>query len=265
MFAGKHQPDRDALSAYLDGELAASRTSELETHVASCAACAEALEGMREVRSMLRAMPEAEAPRSFRLRQADIAAPRRGIPAPPTPLMRAMPLLSAAAVIVFAVTVGFDLAGNGSRGDSESSALLNNFSDGTIASQYAPDERELAEPGAADAATTPSQPDDDGAAARETAPDGVTGSDPSAEAGAAASGGEAGADAPEPADTQLPQASGPAAEETQADRAASSEFDSDDDGNNLVLRIVQVTSAAVALVAAGLAVRTWRKRREIAA
>lgn len=259
MFAGKHQPDREALSAYLDAELTAARASELDTHLASCAACAEAIAGMGQVRSMLRAMPEAEAPRSFRLREADVAAASRGISAPPTPLMRAMPLLSAAAVIVFAVTVGFDVAGSGSDGDSESSAMLEIASDGTMTNAYAPDDNAGSGPPPGALA-----PDDEADVARETESGDSDGSDSSAGAGAAPSGGESAAGtAPASADSELPEARGPVAEETQADRATSLAIeDTDDGGNNLVLRIVQVTSAVVALAAAGLAVRTWRKRGE---
>ena len=60
IFTGKHQPDRGALSAYLDGQLAPERAAALEAHAASCAACSEMLEGMRGVRSMPARLPALE-------------------------------------------------------------------------------------------------------------------------------------------------------------------------------------------------------------
>ena len=242
IFTARHQPDRGALSAYLDGQLAADRAAALEAHVASCAACTETLEGMREVRAMLRALPEAEPPRSFRLRASDVEAPgrARAIAAPPPSLMRAMPVLSAAAVVVFAIAVAFDAAGNGSDNDGnaglamqqESAAYANDSTGAARNSETLPN----GGPPAADEAPG-------GAAEGATPVDGALGA------------------APQPnAPVGTPPAS-PAGDAFQPDVAAASAAD-DDDGNNLTLRIVEVAAAAVAIVAGGLALRTWRKRRE---
>jgi hypothetical protein len=234
IFTGKHQPDRGALSAYLDGQLAADRAAALEAHVASCEACAGTLDGMRQVRAMLRAMPEAEPPRSFRLRPSDIAAPARprAIAAPPPSLMRAMPMLAAAAVIVFAITLGLDLTA-GSNSDNDRSAGLSATTERTAA--YAEDSA--------------------GAAAAARNQDGGQNGPPAADE---APGGGADSAAPEP---NVPAASRQMTAEAGPDVAAAAATD-DDDGNNLTLRIVEVAAAAVAIVAGGLALRTWRKKSE---
>jgi anti-sigma factor RsiW len=58
---------REWLSAYTDGELAADETRQLEAHIATCAACRNELAALRQVRAVLRALPEPRLPRSFTL------------------------------------------------------------------------------------------------------------------------------------------------------------------------------------------------------
>lgn len=247
IFAFRHQPDRGALSAYLDGELKPARTAALEAHVAACAACASALEGLRDVRAALRDLPRAQPPRSFRLRPADVAAPAaattRAVPAPPLALMRAMPVLSAAAIIVFAVAITIDASGGGSGTSERGAAPL---------SANAP-------PGASESYATNSDAARDGG----TQADGGA-SAPPGPSGGAASGGE---------DAVATPAAGPEGEAItggqrgaggQAGVKATSASDRDD-GNNWTLRIVELASAAVAIGAAILALRAWRQRKEEAA
>ncbi|TDA68899.1 MAG: DUF4349 domain-containing protein [Clostridia bacterium] len=52
----------DELSAYLDRELPAARTTEVEGHVAACVTCREALAGLQVVRDMLRTLPSVTPP-----------------------------------------------------------------------------------------------------------------------------------------------------------------------------------------------------------
>jgi len=49
----------DRLSEYLDGELTGAERAALESHVTACAACAEALEGLRAVVSRAQALEDA--------------------------------------------------------------------------------------------------------------------------------------------------------------------------------------------------------------
>lgn len=58
---------RELLSAYLDGELSASERQALAQHLASCDTCGEELDALRQVRTLLRALPSPALPRSFTL------------------------------------------------------------------------------------------------------------------------------------------------------------------------------------------------------
>ncbi len=116
----RHRPDNEALSALLDGQLDGRKLDAVQSHVASCEPCRERLAALRRTRDALRAMPAVDAPRSFRLRAADVAAPAPVRRAPVA--MRAMPMLGAAAALVFIVVLEADL----SRGGSSST-----FSSGT--------------------------------------------------------------------------------------------------------------------------------------
>lgn len=53
----------DALSAYLDDELAPAARREAEAHLAGCAACREELDEVAAARTMIRIMPVHAAPR----------------------------------------------------------------------------------------------------------------------------------------------------------------------------------------------------------
>lgn len=115
-----HRPDVDALSALADGRLDAPTARELEAHVAGCDSCAESLAGVREVKSILSAMREVEAPRSFRLRRADIQAARRAA-AQSSPL-RWAPALSGAAAALFVAVLVADVSTRGDDGDGATGA-----------------------------------------------------------------------------------------------------------------------------------------------
>lgn len=120
LFQRTHRPGAEQLSAYLDGRLDVAAAARIEAHVTACDACRNRLAELRATRDVLRSLPETEPPRSFRLRQSDVEAPLRARPAPP--MVRAMPMLGAAAVVVFVAVVGVDLSR--SDGASQSTASL---------------------------------------------------------------------------------------------------------------------------------------------
>ena len=105
-----HRPDAEELSAYLDGRLDASASERARLHIGACPVCAQRVEELGRVRSSLTAMPEVTLPRSFRLRQADVEG---RVPAAGgvSPWLKAMPALSAAALVLFAVVVLADPGG----------------------------------------------------------------------------------------------------------------------------------------------------------
>jgi hypothetical protein len=113
---------RGDLSAFLDGELSPPATLRLEAHVASCEACASRLEELRETRSALRAMPEAEAPRSFALTPE--MARRDAAPTRPPRTQRVvygLRLTSGALAVALAVVLLVDLSGGGGSSSSTTS------------------------------------------------------------------------------------------------------------------------------------------------
>ena len=69
-------PDRDLISAYVDGEVPSPWRERLEEHLASCADCAAVVDGYRELGERLRAAPVGIAPAASRLASAgaDVAA-----------------------------------------------------------------------------------------------------------------------------------------------------------------------------------------------
>lgn len=119
---------RAGLSAYLDGELAPAAALRLEAHIASCAVCAAQLEELREARSALRSIPEAETPRSFALTPAmarDARPVRQALPARRLqPLVNGLRLASAGLAVALAVVVVIGVSGGGS-GDDDSSSGTN--------------------------------------------------------------------------------------------------------------------------------------------
>ena len=120
LFRG-HQPDVEALSCLLDGRLDAAAGKVLEDHVAACAACATRLAELREVRTLLSSMQRVEAPRSFRLRAADVAGWTERAASAPLRAAFAPYAAAAAAVVVFALVLATDLA---TRDGADSGASL---------------------------------------------------------------------------------------------------------------------------------------------
>jgi anti-sigma factor RsiW len=103
-------PDRDILSAWMDGELEAPWSRAVEEHLAACAQCRERLAVLERTRALLRADPEPDlAAPMERVRQSVLA---QGL-AQPSPVARfwqrkvALPVpLAAAAVLLVMLLAG---------------------------------------------------------------------------------------------------------------------------------------------------------------
>ena len=113
---GRHEVREADLSAYVDGELSASVLQRVEAHLEVCAACRESVTELRAVHQSVKELPRVPVPRSFVLREADVAsAPTRaggGL------FGSVMPLLSgvaAIAIVAFVVLAGFDITSDSSN------------------------------------------------------------------------------------------------------------------------------------------------------
>jgi len=74
MYPGRHLLD-ESLSALLDEQLSAEDARSVRAHLEACPACQVRLDALRSVVALLRALPEAEPPREFRLGPRAIADP----------------------------------------------------------------------------------------------------------------------------------------------------------------------------------------------
>ncbi len=122
----RHPIGDQELNAYIDGELADAARARVEAHIESCAVCRQAVSELRAVSRALQALPGARAPRSFALRQADVApfpgrAQRGGWLAGATPLLGGV---ATGAVLVFFVLVGVDVTDRSSGSDAGEFAAL---------------------------------------------------------------------------------------------------------------------------------------------
>lgn len=193
----RHQPDTEALSALIDGRLDAARAATVEEHTTSCAACSTALGEMRQAQAALRAMPVVDVPRSFRLRPADVVglSPAHA-PASASRMLRWSPAAAAAAITIFAVVLGADLATR--DGSSRLATLESQQRTGTIMDESAT----FAEDAAKDSAPAPAMPPDTGGSSGAIQP-------PDTGTSIAAAG-------PSDASTQAPLAAAPTPAATQA-------------------------------------------------
>ena len=66
-FHSNWERQREALSAYADGELDDKSRTQLESHLADCSECRAELASLRRTRALLRALPQPPLPRSFTL------------------------------------------------------------------------------------------------------------------------------------------------------------------------------------------------------
>lgn len=259
----EHKPDAVNLSAYLDGALDDARRAETESHVASCEVCRARVAELRALRADLAAMPHADAPRPFRLRQADLVDVREpGGGWAAAPLMRAASVTAAMAVLLFGVVFAVQRSG-----DDDAA------SNGLALSRASDDQREALEPmpdaatGASESAGGVQPPAEATAAAAEafdsagigTAAARAGSDDGTASAGQVTPGSSTPGSAAPPAGSlaDVPAASATvSAEAITGDRVAAD----DDDGNQYALRVVLlVTAGVIAVVAlAAIAVRRGR-------
>lgn len=277
MFWRRHAVHEDDLSAYVDGQLDAAARERIGTHVAACSACQATVADLRELRSAMRAMPRATAPRSFALRAADV---ERTTPDPAGPFARAMPMLgglTAVAALTFFVLLGFDAQGsveeqNDAFGGTQSPLMeAASLDDGDAAP----------EPMSRDAeARATAAPADNFADLEENPADG-SGDEPALSddvetTGEAPAPGEAAADevaedepvADEPASPDTVEMTGERATEGAPadDGAAPNEFlpatQAPDDGDGwAAIRVAEAAAAGVALAAAASFAFVWWRRR----
>jgi anti-sigma factor RsiW len=241
LFRGGHRPDVVSLSAYLDRRLTANEAAVVETHVEGCAACREQLAGLRDVRAALRATSQVDAPRSFRLRVADVES-RQAAGAPwASPLMRALPAVGVAAAAVFIVAVALDMLPADQGGSAltasralESSDMLASQPAGGIAGDAGTQDSSGAEAYASSvpgpSAAAPNAPVDGGPES-DTPPDG--------------SGKASGDIAPNPAAPTVAPEAAPEGVTAASDATASER----DDG--VPWRVVAVVAGLIAVIAAG--------------
>ncbi len=108
----RHPVDEATLNAFVDEQLGAQARARVQRHAETCSTCRQTLVELRALRQTLSALPRAQAPRSFALREADV----RSAPSPATigRWSRAPTTLSGvamAALLAFAVLVGVDVLG----------------------------------------------------------------------------------------------------------------------------------------------------------
>ena len=230
----RHRIGDEELNAYIDGELDAAARSRVEAHMESCAACRETVGELRTVSQALQALPGAQAPRSFALREADVKpmpAQRAGWLAGATPLLGGV---ATVAFLAFFVLVGVDVADRSADSDA-----------GSAASRTLSDERLSSETAAEDTAfgaEIQEGPPDDGAPPLEDAPLAATG-----------------ADIP---DVESQNNGGVASDEDPADGTTRELLDPEPgDDDNSRLRIAEAATAAVALAAGGSLALVWWRRR----
>jgi hypothetical protein len=245
----QHSPDVDELSEYADGRGTAAARASVEAHVGGCDACRARLAELTEVRATLQWIQLAEAPRSFRLRQADVERQPRAVPAA-LGLLRLMPAVSAAAVLVFAVVLGADLATRGESGSGRMAASRANGTSAEIAADAAAPSTDF-EAGAAEAGDAPAPgalaPSEDNAGT-------ITDGDD-----AAARGGD------EPNGNVLRHELAETAQAAREEELRATSTDAvadDDDGNRTAFRVVEVVTAVVAVAAGVGALAWWRRSRE---
>ncbi|HXK32978.1 MAG TPA: hypothetical protein VNM91_03065 [Dehalococcoidia bacterium] len=258
----RHLSAEDA-SALAEGALAGRDAAA--AHLAACDACRAQVDEIAELRRMLSALPEVDAPRSFRLRPVDVEQPATGRSAGSGIGLapRLMPYVSAVAAAVFLVAVVVQVYPDGAADDDGDGDGL------TMGMRAQPTGNLRAE----DAAGAPAV-EDDGAASGGTAADAPAtapeaGSTPAtAEAiapdASAAAGEDAQRDAPQPGapSSDAFDSDGAAPESQPPSDAADAIERADDDDGASTWRLIAIISAAVAVVAGAGAVFARTRRGE---
>ena len=122
-----HEPNRDMLSAYVDGVLSPDAVRSMEQHLAECDACAHALESERQFLARLDTLADVAPPDDFvnavmgRVAQHPIHRPGNAIP------WRAAMRYGVAAAVVLAVVLGGGVTwmlGSGTLQNAEPGAVV---------------------------------------------------------------------------------------------------------------------------------------------
>ena len=117
LWFNRHRSLRDQLSAYIDGELDASATERLESHLAECGRCRQEMEQLRATIAALQGLPAVEPPRSFTL-SPERAALRPQMPMA-SPLAFGARMAAAGVAAALAVVLVVDLGDFGGDGVTE--------------------------------------------------------------------------------------------------------------------------------------------------
>ncbi|MCI0777074.1 MAG: zf-HC2 domain-containing protein [Chloroflexi bacterium] len=267
----RHEVREEELNALVDGELTESARHRIERHIESCTPCSEAVAELRGLSRAMSELPAVVAPRSFALREADIAAAKT--PAPSSLFGSVQPLLSgvaAIAIVAFIVLVGVDIAednasdfdastsGRMSTAVGERASLAPEVEDATVQegdgsddsfAAYGAGEEELATEDAAAPRAVGVPADGGDLPDRESDFNAVGDIDESTARGMALSPEEI---AEEP----------PLGDSSEADgEGASTAVLARDDGDGTGLRVAESVAAAVAIAAGGSVLLIWWRRR----
>lgn len=116
-----HARVRAQASAYVDGELTPPTRDRFETHLLQCEECARAVAAARAVKTLLAALPTAEAPRSFRLTPQMVSAPAVAAYRPGSAAsLRFAQAATALAVFALIAVVSAGVLGSSSSGSTTS-------------------------------------------------------------------------------------------------------------------------------------------------
>jgi hypothetical protein len=101
---GKHLDD-ETLSGYIDGALKPAERAAVRRHLAGCPQCAANLRTLQQTVLLLKELPQVAVPRSFIVREADLAPQRK----PASGLFVFLRAATAAAAILFAVVLASEV------------------------------------------------------------------------------------------------------------------------------------------------------------
>jgi len=121
----RHRKYAEMVDAFVDAELRDGDARRFTAHLETCARCSDAVAAARQFKAALKAVPEAPAPRSFRITPAMLA----GSQGSAVPARTGVPLYmnlaragAALSVVAFASVVAFGAFDSPPSGDDDSSA-----------------------------------------------------------------------------------------------------------------------------------------------
>lgn len=108
IFSNRHSAYEILLTEHIDGVISAADDAKLTHHLSTCADCAVDLREQSQIRTLLRAQPLVDAPRSFALPYAPRTL-ETSEPGGITKLLRSMQMATAAAAMVLVALVGLSV------------------------------------------------------------------------------------------------------------------------------------------------------------